>query len=119
MRKNYNVLPGFNLSLGYTVTYLSIIVLLPIACIIAKSLNIGWQDFVSAVSNPRVIASYKISIGLSAFAAFINSIFGVILAWCLVRYKFWGYKIIDGLIDLPFALPTAVAGIALTSIYAK
>ncbi len=120
MRKNkpYNVLPGFGLSLGLTLTYLSIFLLLPLGALFGQLLNMHISDFWHAISHPRVVASYKISIGLSLLAALINTIFGGILAWTLTRYEFKGHKLINGLIDLPFALPTAVAGIALTAIYA-
>ncbi|MFM2343459.1 MAG: Sulfate transporter, permease protein [Pseudomonadota bacterium] len=117
-KKLNNVLPGFNISLGYTVFYLSIIVLLPLTSIITKTMHLTFDEFWQAISSPRVVASYKISISLSLLAALINTIFGSILAWSIVRYKFIGHKFVDGLIDLPFALPTAVAGIALTAIYA-
>jgi len=117
MLKN-NILPGYKISLIYTLTYLTIILLFPLIAIISKTFSIPFETFWQTVSSPRVIASYKISIGLSLLAACINTIFGTILAWCITRYKFFGYKIVDGLIDLPFALPTAVAGIALSAIYA-
>jgi len=118
LRKKDRVLPGFNLSLGFTVLYLSLIVLIPIAALAAKSLDLSWPQWWAAVTNARVLASYKLSLMTSLFAALVNLVFGLLLAWVLVRYRFPGKKIIDGLIDLPFALPTAVAGIALTTIYA-
>src|SRR5262249_34754370 len=110
---------GFGLSLGYTLTYLSLIVLIPLSAVFVKTAGMGWDNFVNAVTAPRVVASYKLSFGASLLAAAINVVFGLILAWVLVRYTFPGKKLVDALIDLPFALPTAVAGIALTALYAK
>ncbi|MDW4525198.1 sulfate ABC transporter permease subunit CysT [Rossellomorea marisflavi] len=116
--KRHNVLPGFGLTMGYTTLYLSILVLLPLSMIFFYTARMGWTEFIDTVLDPRVIASYKLSFGASLAAALINVAFGVLLAWVLVRYRFPGKKIIDGLVDLPFALPTAVAGIALTTVYA-
>ncbi|KQU63076.1 sulfate ABC transporter permease subunit CysT [Rossellomorea marisflavi] len=116
--KRHNVLPGFGLTMGYTTLYLSILVLLPLSMIFFYTARMGWTEFTDTVLDPRVIASYKLSFGASLAAALINVAFGVLLAWVLVRYRFPGKKIIDGLVDLPFALPTAVAGIALTTVYA-
>ncbi|WP_079514789.1 sulfate ABC transporter permease subunit CysT [Rossellomorea marisflavi] len=116
--KRHNVLPGFGLTMGYTTRYLSILVLLPLSMIFFYTARMGWTEFIDTVLDPRVIASYKLSFGASLAAALINVAFGVLLAWVLVRYRFPGKKIIDGLVDLPFALPTAVAGIALTTVYA-
>ena len=116
--KNHRVLPGFGLTMGYTMLYLSILVLLPLSMIFFYTAQMGWSDFWDTVLDPRVVASYKLSFGASFAAGSINAIFGVLLAWVLVRYQFPGKKIIDGLVDLPFALPTAVAGIALTTVYA-
>jgi sulfate/thiosulfate transport system permease protein len=113
------VLPGFGLSLGYTLVYLSLIVLIPLSAVFFKTATMSWPEFVSAVAAPRVVASYKLTFGASLLAAAINAVFGLLLAWGLTRYTFPGRKIVDALIDLPFALPTAVAGIALTAIYAK
>ncbi|MBN8911550.1 MAG: sulfate ABC transporter permease subunit CysT [Rhizobiales bacterium] len=113
------VLPGFGLSLGFTLAYLSLIVLIPLSAVFIKSAGMGWQAFLDAATGPRVVASYKLSFGTSLLAAAINVVFGLLLAWGLVRYTFPGKKLVDALIDLPFALPTAVAGIALTAIYAK
>ncbi len=113
------VLPGFGLSLGFTLAYLSLIVLIPLSAVFIKSAGMGWDNFVNAVTAPRVIASFKLSFGASLLAAAINVVFGLILAWSLVRYTFPGKKLVDALIDLPFALPTAVAGISLTALYAK
>lgn len=117
-RKADRVLPGFNLSLGFTVLYLSLIVLIPIVALVIKSLDLSLSQWWDTVTNPRVLASYKLSLLTSLYAAIANLVFGLLLAWVLVRYKFPGKRIVDGLIDLPFALPTAVAGIALTTIYA-
>jgi sulfate/thiosulfate transport system permease protein len=116
--KRHNVLPGFGLTMGYTTLYLSILVLLPLSMIFFYTARMGWPEFIDTVLDPRVMASYKLSFGASLTAALINVAFGVLLAWVLVRYRFPGKKIIDGLVDLPFALPTAVAGIALTTVYA-
>jgi sulfate transport system permease protein len=112
------VLPGFAPTLGFTLFYLSLIVLVPLAAVFLKSSGHGFDAFWAAATSPRVIASYKLSFGASLIAAFINLFFGLILAWCIVRYEFPGKKLVDALIDLPFALPTAVAGIALTALYA-
>ena len=111
------ILPGFGLSLGFTLVYLCLIVLIPLSAAFLRSAGLGWEDFWAAVAAPRVIASYKVGFGVSLLAAFVNGIFGGILAWVLVRYSFPGKRIVDALVDLPFALPTAVAGIALTAIY--
>lgn len=113
------VLPGFGLSLGFTLAYLSLIVLIPLSAVFIKSAGMGWQAFLDAATGPRVVASYRLSFGASLLAAAINVVFGLPLAWGLVRYTFPGKKLVDALIDLPFALPTAVAGISLTAIYAK
>ena len=113
------VLPGFHLTLGYTLVYLSLLVLIPLSAVFFKSTTLGWAGFWEAVTAPRVMASYRLSFGASLLAAAINAVFGLLLAWALVRYSFPGKKLIDALVDLPFALPTAVAGIALTALYAK
>jgi sulfate transport system permease protein len=118
-RKPRRVLPGFGLSLGVTITYLSLIVLIPLSAVFFKTASMGWERFWSVVTSPRVVASYQLSFGASLLAAAINTVFGLLLAWSLVRYTFPGKKLVDALIDLPFALPTAVAGIALTALYAK
>ncbi len=118
-RRFRRVLPGFGLSLGFTLAYLGLIVLIPLSAAFVRTAGMGWHDFVEAVASPRVLASYRLSFGLSMLAAFVNAIFGFIVAWVLVRYRFPGQRIVDALVDLPFALPTAVAGIALTAIYAK
>lgn len=113
-----HVIPGFGLTLGYTVFYLSLIVLVPFAALMQKTASGGWEHFWGTITAPRVVASYWVSFGLSFFAAVVNGIFGVIAAWVLVRYRFPGRRILDAIVDLPFALPTAVAGIALTALYA-
>jgi sulfate transport system permease protein len=112
------VLPGFGLSLGYTLVYLSLIVLIPLSAVFLKAATLSWPEFWDIVSAPRVVATYQLSFGTSLLAAAINAVFGLALAWALVRYSFPGKKLIDALVDLPFALPTAVAGIALTALYA-
>ena len=119
VRAPRSILPGFGLSLGFTLTYLSLIVLIPLAAAFIKTAGMSWADFVSAVASPRVLASYRLSFGASLAAALVNAAFGLLVAWVLVRYTFPGRRVIDALVDLPFALPTAVAGIALTTIYAK
>lgn len=113
------VLPGFGLSIGFTLTYLSVIVLIPLAAVFVKTAGMSWPAFWQAVASPRVLASYRLSFGASLLAAAINAVFGLLLAWSLVRYSFPGKRIVDALVDLPFALPTAVAGISLTALYAK
>lgn len=118
MAKQKNVLPGFNLTLGYTLLYLSLIVLIPLSAAFIKTTELSFDEFWSVVTAPRVIASYKLTFGASLLGALINAVFGLLTAWVLVRYSFPGKKIIDALVDLPFALPTAVAGIALTAVYA-
>ncbi len=117
--RKYSVLPGFNLTLGYTVLYLSLIVLVPLSALFIKSAGMGFEQFWETVSNPRVVASYRLTFGASLLAATINVFFGFIVAWSLVRYRFPGKKLVDAMVDLPFALPTAVSGIALTAIYSQ
>jgi sulfate/thiosulfate transport system permease protein len=116
--KQPSVLPGFNLSLGYTLFYLSIIVLLPLSALLIKTSALSWAHFWQIISEPRVVASYKLTFGASLLAALINLFTGLLVAWVLVRYHFYGKRFIDAMVDLPFALPTAVAGIALATIYA-
>jgi sulfate/thiosulfate transport system permease protein len=118
LKKQHNVLPGFNLSLGYTLLYLSIIVLIPLAATFVKTAELTFDQFWHTITAPRVVATYKLTFGASLIGALINSAFGLLTAWVLVRYNFFGKKLVDALVDLPFALPTAVAGIALTAIYA-
>jgi sulfate/thiosulfate transport system permease protein len=117
-RKSRSVLPGFGLSLGITCTYLSLMVLLPLATVFTKTADLSWAEFWSTVTNPRVVASYRVTFGASFVAALVNTVFGLLVAWVLVRYRFPGRKLVDAMVDLPFALPTAVAGIALTTLYA-
>jgi sulfate transport system permease protein len=117
--KKSSVLPGFNLTLGYTIGYLSLIVLIPLTAVFLKTASMSFDEFWQVVSADRVVASYKLSFGASFLAAGINAVFGLLLAWALVRYSFPGKKLVDALVDLPFALPTAVAGIALTALYAR
>jgi len=112
------VLPGFNLTLGYTLLYLSLIVLIPLSALVLKTFTLSWDQFWVAVSSPRVLASYRLTFGASLIAALINVVFGLLVAWVLVRYSFPGKKVVDALVDLPFALPTAVAGISLTALLA-
>jgi sulfate/thiosulfate transport system permease protein len=117
-RKQHRVLPGFGLSMGYTLIYLSLIILIPIAVLFLKASTINFTEFWETVTEDRVVSSYTLTICTSLIAAIVNAIFGTLIAWVLVRYEFYGKRIIDALVDLPFALPTAVAGIALTTIYA-
>lgn len=117
--KTFRVLPGFNLTLGYTLGYLSLLILIPLSAVFLKTFEMDWARFVEVVTAPQVVATYKLSFGASLLAAAINAVFGLMLAWALVRYRFPGKKMVDALVDLPFALPTAVAGIALTALYAK
>jgi sulfate/thiosulfate transport system permease protein len=114
----FRVLPGFHLSLGFTLFYLALIVLLPLSAIFLKTFTMSWDGFWTRVTSPRVLASYRLTFGASLLAAALNAVLGGIVAWVLVRYRFPGKKIVDALVDLPFALPTAVAGIALTALYA-
>jgi sulfate transport system permease protein len=113
------VLPGFGLSLGFTIFYLALVVLIPLSAVFLKTFTMTWPAFWSAISSERVVASYRLSFGAAAVAAFINVIFGGIVAWVLVRYRFPGKRFVDALVDLPFALPTAVAGITLTALYSS
>ncbi|MGK5081423.1 sulfate ABC transporter permease subunit CysT [Janthinobacterium sp. HLX7-2] len=115
----FRVMPGFKLSLGFTIFYLALIVLIPLSAVFLKTFTMTWEAFFNAVTSERVMASYRLTFGASLIAAFLNVIFGGILAWVLVRYKFPGKRIIDALVDLPFALPTAVAGITLTALYSS
>jgi sulfate transport system permease protein len=111
-------LPGFGLTMGFTVCYLSLIVLIPLAAVFIRSSGLGAHEFWAAITSPRVLASFRLSFGASFIAALINAVFGLLVAWVLVRYEFPGRRFIDAVVDLPFALPTAVAGIALASLYA-
>ena len=116
--KQHSVLPGFGLALGFTVFYLSLIVLIPLSATVLKTTALTWASFWHTVTAPRALASYRLSFGASAISALINAVFGLLVAWVLVRYRFPGRRVVDALVDLPFALPTAVAGIALTAIFA-
>jgi sulfate/thiosulfate transport system permease protein len=116
--KRRSVLPGFGLTLGLSLIYLGLIVLVPLAGLFLKSAGMGWGAFVAAVTSPRALAAYRLSFGAALLAAAINAVFGFLVAWVLVRYRFPGRRIVDGFVDLPFALPTAVAGIALAGLYA-
>jgi sulfate transport system permease protein len=117
--KRHSVLPGFDISLGFTLLYLSLIVLIPLSAAFLKTFTLTWPQFWEAVTSPRVVASYQLTFGTSLLAASLNAFFGLIIAWVLVRYDFFGKRIIDALVDLPFALPTAVAGIVLSTLYAS
>src|SRR5262245_5272181 len=114
-----SVLPGFGLTFGFAMFYLSAIVLLPLAALVLKAGAMPWHEFVRVILDPRSVASYRLSFGASLLAASVNAVFGFIIAWTLVRYEFPGRKVIDALIDMPFALPTAVSGIALTAVFAQ
>ncbi|MEW6098208.1 MAG: sulfate ABC transporter permease subunit CysT [Pseudomonadota bacterium] len=115
--KRHSVLPGFDLALGFALLYLGLIVLIPLSAAFLKTATMTWPAFWEAVTSPRVLASYRLTFGASLAAAMVNAVFGLVVAWVLVRYDFPGRRIVDALVDLPFALPTAVAGIALTAIY--
>ncbi|MFZ2296859.1 sulfate ABC transporter permease subunit CysT [Aquabacterium sp.] len=115
--RRHTVLPGFDLALGLTLTYLCLIVLIPLSATFLRSTELTWDQFIEVVTSPRVVASYKLTFGASLLAAIINGVFGLLVAWVLVRYDFFGRRIVDALVDLPFALPTAVAGITLTGLY--
>ncbi len=117
--KRHSVLPGFDLALGFALLYISLIVLVPLSSAFLKTFTMSWQGFVDAVSSPRVMASYRLTFGAALAAALLNAVFGLVVAWVLVRYQFPFKRLVDALVDLPFALPTAVAGIALTAIYAQ
>jgi sulfate/thiosulfate transport system permease protein len=117
--KTRRVLPGFGLTMGFTLLYLSLLVLLPLSTVLLKTATLSWSEFWGTVSSPRTLAAYRLSLGTAWIAASVNVVAGLLVAWVLVRYRFPGKRIIDGLVDLPFALPTAVAGIALTSLYAS
>lgn len=118
MSQRSRVLPGFGLSLGFTLAYVSLIVLIPLSAVFIKSFGIGWDGLWEILTSQRILKSLQLSFSAALIAALVNVIFGLLLAWCLVRYSFPGKRIVDALVDLPFALPTAVAGIALTSLYA-
>jgi sulfate transport system permease protein len=117
--KRKNALPGFGLSLGFTLFYLSVVVLIPLAALIIRPWELGVDGFVKAVTEPRVLAALKLSFGAAAIAAVVNTFLGLLVAWALTRYRFPGHRLVDALVDLPFALPTSVAGIALCTLYAQ
>src|SRR2546423_15543817 len=118
LNRKFNALPGFNLTMGFTIFYLSAIVLIPMAALFLKTFQLSWAQFWDVVTTDRAMAAYRLTFGASLIAALINAIFGTILAWVLVRYEFPGKKFIDALVDFPFALPTAVAGLTLASLFA-
>jgi sulfate transport system permease protein len=117
--KRKNALPGFGLSLGFTLFYLSVVVLIPLAALIIRPWELGADGFIKAVTEPRVLAALKLSFGAAAIAAVVNTFLGLLVAWALTRYRFPGHRLVDALVDLPFALPTSVAGIALCTLYAQ
>ena len=117
--KRHSVLPGFKLTFGFTLLYLVLVVLVPLSTLFFRSASLGLAGFWAAVTSPRVVASYRLTFGASLAGALVNAVFGLVVAWVLVRYRFPGQRLVDALVDLPFALPTAVAGIALTSLYAE
>jgi sulfate transport system permease protein len=118
-RPSRRILPGFGLTMGITVTYLTLLVLIPLSAVFIRSSGMGWDAFWAAITGRQVVASYKVTFGISFLAAATNAVFGFLVAWVLTRYRFPGRRILDALVDLPFALPTAVAGIALTALYAR
>ena len=118
-RRTKSALPGFRLTLGFTLLYLGLIVLFPLSALVFKTTSLTWDEFVKAVAAPRAVASYQLTFGAAFVGAAVNVVFGTILAWTLIRYRFPGRRMLDALVDLPFALPTAVSGIALTAVYAK
>jgi sulfate transport system permease protein len=117
-RRRASVIPGFGITMGYTVMYLSLLVLLPFVALFVKALELSWSELWGVATHPRALASYRLTFSVSLIAASVNMVFGLLTAWVLVRYQFPGRKVVDALVDLPFALPTAVAGIALTGLYA-
>jgi sulfate transport system permease protein len=118
-QRRHSVLPGFGLTLGFSLFYLCLVVLIPLAALALKAVSFGWEALWHATTAPRVLASYRLTFGASLAAALVNAVFGFVVAWVLVRYRFPGRRVVDAIVDLPFALPTAVAGIALTSLYAE
>jgi sulfate transport system permease protein len=119
LQRRHSVLPGFGLTLGFSLFYLCLVVLIPLSALALKAASYGWGAWWSATTAPRVLASYRLTFGASLGAALVNAVFGLVVAWVLARYRFPGRRVVDALVDLPFALPTAVAGIALTSLYAE
>jgi sulfate transport system permease protein len=118
-KRRRSALPGFGPTFGYTVLYLSLLVLIPLAGVFLKTSTLSWAQFWEAVGSPRALASYRLTLGTSALAALVNAVFGLLVAWVLVRYPFPGRRVVDAIVDLPFAMPTAVAGIALTAVYSQ
>jgi len=118
MKTRRNILPGFGISTGITLAYISLLILIPLSAVFLSTATGGWEHFRSAVTSPQVVASYKLTIGASIAGAAINSVFGLLVAWVLARYDFFGKRLVDAIVDLPFALPTAVAGLSLAAIYA-
>ena len=118
MKARRNVLPGFGISTGITLAYISLLILIPLSAVFLSTASGGWDHFISTVTSPQVVASYKLTIGASIAGALINSVFGLLVAWVLARYDFFGKRLVDAIVDLPFALPTAVAGLSLAAIYA-
>ena len=119
MKARRNVLPGFGISTGITLAYISLLILIPLSAVFLSTATGGWEHFRSAVTSPQVVASYKLTIGASIAGAAINAVFGLLVAWVLARYDFFGKRLVDAIVDLPFALPTAVAGLSLTAIYSE
>ncbi len=117
--KQRSILPGFGISMGVTLFYLALVVLIPLSAVFLKTASLSWHEFWSLATEPRALASYKLSFGASFASALLNLVFGVLVAWVLVRYSFPGKRVLDSLVDLPFALPTSVAGISLTAIYSS
>ncbi len=117
--KKPSVLPGFGLTMGFTLFYLSLLVLIPLGGLVLKTTSMGWTRFAAAVTTPEILASYRLSLGASLAGALVNAVFGFLVAWVLVRYAFPGKRLIEAIVDLPFALPTAVSGIALSALYAR
>jgi sulfate transport system permease protein len=117
--KKFRVLPGFKLTLGFTLFYLGLIMLIPLAATFSKTASLTWAHFWQVVASPEALSAYRLSFGVSLLAALVNAVFGLIVAWVLVRYQFWGKRLMDALVDLPFALPTAVAGITLATLYSE
>src|SRR5512136_2094124 len=117
LERRHSVLPGFGLTLGFSLFYLCLIVLIPLAALALKAASFGWEALWQATTAPRALASYRLTFGASLAAALVNAVFGFVVAWVLVRYRFPGRRVVDALVDLPFALPTAVAGIALAGLY--
>jgi sulfate transport system permease protein len=118
-RQTRSVLPGFGLTIGFTLCYVSLLVLIPLSTVLLKSANVGWSAFWGTVLSPRALASYRLSLGAWLLGALVNAVFGLVVTWVLVRYRFPGKRLLNGLVDLPFALPTAVAGVTLTTLYAS